>query len=212
MYERCENGKVETSVYRKPTNNNIYIHWDAYGPKQWKTGTLAGIIRRAYDICSTDDRRSNELTFIYKVFTEINSYPKGLVTSMLKKAKDKFENNRIPTNEEKDDEDEIPPITLKVPYRGKEGERLLKRMQEKMVKDIPTEVPVRTVHTGTKISKYFRLKDKTEDRHLSNFVYKRDCRNRKCKDDYIGETARRKEIRSDDHAGKDKMSHIYQDR
>ena len=102
------------------------------------------------------------------------------------------------------------PITLKVPYRGKEGERLLKRMQEKMAKDIPTEVPVRTVHTGTKISKYFRLKDKTEDRHISNFIYKRNCRNKKCKDDYIGETARRKEIRSGDHAGKDKKSHILQ--
>ena len=39
-----ENGKVQTSVYRKPTNNNIYIHWQSYAPKQWKVGTLSGIM------------------------------------------------------------------------------------------------------------------------------------------------------------------------
>ena len=57
----------------------IYIHWDAYGPKQWKIGTLYGIIRRAYDICSTEEARKTELEFIYKVFTEINGYPESLV-------------------------------------------------------------------------------------------------------------------------------------
>ena len=33
---------------------------------------------------------------------------------------------------------------------------------------------------------------------------------KKCEDDYIGETARRKAIRTNEHAGKDKDSHIYQ--
>ena len=31
-----ESGSVQTGVYRKATNNSIYIHWNSYAPKQWK--------------------------------------------------------------------------------------------------------------------------------------------------------------------------------
>ena len=54
LLKREEDGKLQTSVYRKPTSNIIYIHWESYAPKQWKIGTLSGIIRRAYEICSTE--------------------------------------------------------------------------------------------------------------------------------------------------------------
>ena len=72
---------------RKPTNNSIYIHWNAYGPRQWKTGTLSGIVRRAYDICSTEDSRDLELKFISEVFTGINGFPHYVVNSILNKIK-----------------------------------------------------------------------------------------------------------------------------
>ena len=52
LLHKEENGSVQTSVFRKPTNS-IYIHWQSYAPKQWKVETLSGIIRRAYEICST---------------------------------------------------------------------------------------------------------------------------------------------------------------
>ena len=66
-------------------------------------------------------------------------------------------------------------------------------------------------HTGTKISKFFNIKDKVDDKHLSNFIYHHDCQNKKCKDgDYIGETARRKTRRTKEHASKEKNSYIFQ--
>ena len=34
LLEKQDNGNIETSVYRKPTKNSIYIHWNAYGPQQ----------------------------------------------------------------------------------------------------------------------------------------------------------------------------------
>ena len=66
----------------------------------------------------------------------------------------------------------------------------------------------RIVHTGTKISRYFSLKDKISDSHLSNIIYRYPCWNKKCRDDYVGETGRRKTIRTGEHAGKDKQSEI----
>ena len=31
---------IETCVFRKPTNRDIYIHWNSFGPFQWKYCTL----------------------------------------------------------------------------------------------------------------------------------------------------------------------------
>ena len=212
LMEKLPTKMIETSVYRKPTNNNIYIHWNAFGPKQWKTGTLAGIIRRAYDICSTEDKRKAELDFIFKVFTEINGYPKMLVKSMLEKMKDKFEGND-PNNEsvETDDQETKVPVILKVPFRGDKGEYLLKKLRKNLERNLPDDLQFRIVHTGTKISKFFNIKDKLDPSHMSNFIYLHDCQNRKCDEgDYCGETSRRRTIRTGEHGGKDKKSHIFQ--
>ena len=65
------------------------------------------------------------------------------------------------------------------------------------------------MHIGSKLSQFFSLKDKVDEKHLSNFIYKFDCRNKKCNENYVGETARHKEIRENDHAGKYKDSHVF---
>ena len=46
--------------------------------------------------------------------------------------------------------------------------------------------------------------------HVHNIVYYVPCPNKKCKDDYTGETKRRIENRSDEHSKKDKNSHVLQ--
>ena len=51
---RCH-GKLETPVFRKETNNDIYLHWRSFAPIAWKKGTLRTLIRRAYTICSNDN-------------------------------------------------------------------------------------------------------------------------------------------------------------
>ena len=63
---KVENGELETGVYRKETNNSIYIHWESYAPKQWKVETLRGMIRRAYEICSIPEELNKELMHLKK--------------------------------------------------------------------------------------------------------------------------------------------------
>ena len=62
---------------------------------------------------------------------------------------------------------------------------------------------------GTKIYRNFNVKDKVDKNHLSNFIYRHKCKNKKCNDSYIGETARRRILRTEEHAGKDKESWIF---
>ena len=40
LIKKEEDGTIQTGVYRKPTNNSIYINWDAYAPKQWKLSLI----------------------------------------------------------------------------------------------------------------------------------------------------------------------------
>ena len=214
LLKKRANGRLDTTVYRKPTNNNIYIHWNAYGPRQWKIGTLSGIIQRAYIICSTEEDRTAELKFIHDVFTEINGYPKYVVNSILRKFADKQketenppENN--PATSSEDEEKKNFPLILKVPFRGSEGDALLKSLNNTLKRTLPT-TEYRIVNTGTKLSRYFSLKDPLDKRHLSNFIYMHECQNKKCDEDYVGETGRRSEKRTGEHAGKDKNSHIFQ--
>ena len=103
LITRRSDGGLDNTVYRKPTNNNVYIHWRSYGPKQWKTGTLAGIIRRAHSICSTKEALSTELNFIQHVFTVNNGYPNNLVESMLLKFEE-ANKEHIDTNSQKSSE------------------------------------------------------------------------------------------------------------
>ena len=215
MITRKDDGNLDTSVYRKPTNNNVYIHWKSYGPKQWKTGTLSGIIRRAYDICSTNEALETELAFIKKVFTETNGYPKFLVERMLSKYRERLTeedtatNNNTSAEAPPEEPDSKKTLILKVPFRGDKGQTLVKSLENTLKRTIDNKINYRIVHTGTKLSRYFSLKDKVDDKHLSNFVYRHPCRNKRCDDDYIGETGRRKEKRTGEHAGKDKDSEIF---
>ena len=90
---------------------------------------------------------------------------------------------------------------------------LLKDLKNTLQKNLPENIKCRVVQTGTKLSRNFNVKDKVDGKHLSNLIYRRDCKNKKCKErkqgDYIGETARRKVVRTAEHGGKDKQSWIF---
>ena len=131
---------------------------------------------------------------------------------MFQKIKEKYEITNESSNEGTIDEEEnndVKTFMLKVPFRGEKGEALIKKLNNTLKRSLPDTINCRVVQTGSKISKHFNLKDKTDKKHLSNFIYKHSCKNKKCNESYIGETARRKVKRTEEHAGKDKNSHIF---
>ena len=67
--------EVEATVYRKSTNNDIYLHWKSFSPTTWKRGTLQTLVSRAFRVCSNDKHLENEIKHLKKVFRDINGYP-----------------------------------------------------------------------------------------------------------------------------------------
>ena len=43
-----KNNTTETTVYRKQTHNNIFLHWESFTTEAWKRGTLKTLLFRAH--------------------------------------------------------------------------------------------------------------------------------------------------------------------
>ena len=67
--------EVETTVYRKSTNNDIYLQWQSLSPTTWKRGALQTLVSRAFRVCSNDQHLKNEIKHFKKVFRDINGCP-----------------------------------------------------------------------------------------------------------------------------------------
>ena len=73
----CKNNNIETAVYRKVNNNDIYLNSNSFSPKSWKRGTLKTVIKRAYVICSTTYLLRKELDHTSFVFQKYNNFLNG---------------------------------------------------------------------------------------------------------------------------------------
>ena len=83
----CSGHKIETCVYKKSTNTDIYIHWDSCATSSWKLSTLKTLIMRAYAINSNDSYLKLELKYLQKVFHDRNGYPHWFVTKVMNQVK-----------------------------------------------------------------------------------------------------------------------------
>ena len=190
---------IETQVYRKPTANNIYLHWESHAPKSWKIGTLKTLLLRAYKICSSTKSREEELKHISTVFNTINGYPVQVIENVMEKMQEGIISDST-------SKDNSPQSILTLPYKGQQGNRLLKSLVRTLEQQLNTSLQVR--YTGTKLAKMFNIKDKTKIDHLYDVVYMAKCPEITCKAVYIGETGRRLKTRIDEHNGKDNKSNV----
>ncbi|XP_067664170.1 uncharacterized protein, partial [Haliotis asinina] len=76
---------IATSVYRKPTHTDQYIHHQSNHHPQIKKGIVATLARRAKAVCSSDSLHS-ELKHLKSTFQDLNEYPPHLVSNTITKT------------------------------------------------------------------------------------------------------------------------------
>ena len=59
---------IHTTVYRKETNSDLYLHWHAFASISWKRGTLRSLVNRVYIICSNNNYLQQELKHLERIF------------------------------------------------------------------------------------------------------------------------------------------------
>ena len=90
-----------------------------------------------------------------------------------------------------------------LPYSGPRGEKIL----NKVIKGIPEKVRPKIVYNGTKLARYFSVKDKIKIEYLSDIIYRYKS-SKEDQVDYTGETKCRFGKRIKEHQGADKNSAI----
>ena len=208
-------------MYRKQTDTNLYINWKSFSPKSWKIGTLKGLFRRAYLVCSESSGLNKEIAHLKNVFTRINGYPSRIVYTTLQDVIKTIEretslNNmgpncestKVTTSIETSGKEEIFPHMC-LPYKGVEGEKVINRLKSYLNKFLPKEINPRFIYKGKKVGSFFTIKDPIKKEHLSDLVYGYFTSNDTNVARYVGETNVRYGSRTYEHSFTDKQSAIY---
>ena len=83
-----ENNKFTTSVYRKPTSNEVFTNFGSFIPKSYKYNLLFTLLHRAFKLCSNFELFHQEIYKLKTIF-ENNGYPKSFIDLCIKKYLDK---------------------------------------------------------------------------------------------------------------------------
>ena len=169
----------QTTVYRKPTHSNRYIHYTSSQAWKEKAGTIRTLKQRAVDYCSTEQLLEEELNHLHKTFVQ-NGYPDHLVSRIL--YQDSKQRERQPD----------PSRAFYVPFHLRAW-RLFRILE----KDFNAEI----VYTKTTtLGDILKKKKRTPDEiYKSNVVYKIPCKE-PCPVSYIGQTGKTLKTRTKQHA------------
>ena len=193
------------------------MNWKAFAPRVWKIGTLKGLVRRAFVVCSNEEFRNKELSFLKTVFGKVNGFPSKLIHNTIHSVRRKMEEESAPPEEEIGDvegsnteitertDKEVEPFIC-LPYKGREGEKIVSQFRDALAKALPTNVKPRFAYKGKKIGSYFKLKDQVPIEHQSDCVYAFKPGN---ETKYVGETSVRFGQRTHEHCHTDKKSSVY---
>ena len=210
---RGNDKKLETSVYRKPTNTDVYMNWYAHAPTAWKIATLKSLVKRAVMVSSTSNAMNKEIEHLKKVFTGFNDYPEKVVDNIIETELQKSRETEevVNVNEDAANEPTSVTVTLSLPYAGTEGEQIMKKMKrviDNIGRKPDEERNIRVIYRAKKLGTKFPTKDKTPKEHLHNVVYHAKCPNKKCKSKYTRETRCKTQKRVIQHNKKDDKSHL----
>ena len=169
-----ENNTLTTSVYRKPTHTDQYIHYSSCHPIQVKRGVIATLTRRAKNISSTPEILNTELDHLRHAFTTYNQYPSSFVNHTI---------NSTLNPTAKTPRQQSAPFTISIPFIGPTSHHIRRLLKQQANIDV-------TFQRGNTIQNLLQAtgRPKTSQKQdPAGVVYQIDC---DCGDTYVGETCR----------------------
>ncbi|XP_067674987.1 ligand-gated ion channel 4-like [Haliotis asinina] len=164
--------QLQTSVYRKPTHTDQYIHYKSNHPPKVKTGVISTLTRRAKNICSTN--LHEEIEHLRKVFVERNQYPPETVNRTIETTL------ATPTKRPKP---ASAPIKISIPYVGKISHHISRLLKQQANVDT-------TFSASPSLNNVLNANGRKQPTVNSNnpkcVIYKINC---DCGQSYIGETS-----------------------
>ena len=177
----------ETDIYSKPTNTGQYSHFTSYIPWGHKISWARALFNRANRICSSTNLLQGQKRRISNILSW-NGFPSYVRNKLLKQFSDSaVERNDQPSPESTNIDDEIHQISLKIPYMGPNGEKLVKTLKRKIRANLSRKIDIRIIYTTNKMSKFCGVKDKVPEDQKHNIIYSIRCPG--CGRTYVGKTS-----------------------
>ena len=119
---------------------------------------------------------------------------------MRNKLVKKFQNDYDPSKKKIRVDEEIESISMKIPYMGAEGEKLVNSLKRKLRKNVSRKLSIRIIYTTTKLSDFCSVKDKIPEEQKNDVIYNIKCPG--CGQEYIGKTDCCFGVRMHEHGNK----------
>ena len=132
-------------------------------------------------ICSSATLKLRQISRIKKLLSW-NGFPKSVRNNLLKKYQTDYHSN--PTQSSLDGEIEC--LSIKIPYMGPEGDKLVKTLKKKLKHNVSRKLIIRFIYKTNKISDFCSVKDKIPEGQKNNVIYNIQCPG--CGEHYIGKT------------------------
>ena len=197
-----------TDVYSKPTNTGLYSHYESYIPWRYKISWARSLFHRAKKICTNTRVFKAQRDRISKILSW-NGFPSYVRKKMLDDFEESHERkkNQHEVDQNPSTEDELS-LTLKLPYMGSEGEKLVRTLKRKVQSNLSKKVNFKIYYTTSKIAKFCSTKDMIPMEQSHNVVYHIECPG--CGEVYVGKTNCCLGKRLDEHGTRqDQPMHIH---
>ena len=81
---------IESTVYRKFTHNDVYLHWHSFSPNRWRIGTLKTLRLRVFVVCSNEELLNKEMEYFQNIFRQTYGFPKAVIQHANSNIKESF--------------------------------------------------------------------------------------------------------------------------
>ena len=186
--------KLETSVYRKPTNTGQLLHHQSHVDKRYKKSLIKTMVNRAFHLSSTWECFVTECDRLKLIFTNLK-YPEGLINSIISHfvtsmmTKDPLVPSQLPVNE-----DTVHRVVL--PFKDQTSADAVKKQLSNLSKKI--DHTLQPVFKSRKICEDLKMREpKPPLINQQCVVYNYQCD--LCDAEYVGYTSRHLHQRIDEH-------------
>ena len=175
-----QEGRLHTTVYRKPTHTDQYLHWDSLHPISSKYSVVGTLQHRAKTICSNKQLLKEEEEHLTKALMNCN-YPRWALNRVRMKINSTAHKNKNKSRTTQLNNTPRPHIT--VPYYRGLSESIKQRCKN---------CGVQVYFRGGKTIKNLLMAPKDLDPMMkkSGVIYSYKCGRVECDEEYIGESSR----------------------
>ena len=180
MITPTEDGRLSTTVYRKPTHTDMYLKWDSHHPISSKYSVVCTLHHRAKTICSSPHMLQKEEDYLSEVLTRCK-YPTWAINRVKMKM-------RTPAQEKKNNNSAKTQQNCQRPYMVVPYYQGLSKSMKRTCNKYGVSVYFR----GGVTIQNLLMAPKDQDPMLKKcgVIYRYKCDRVECDEEYIGESSR----------------------